>query len=305
MTERTSQRVFAGVFLAPAFFLFTGFVALPGARALLYSLQKWDGLGRAEWIGLENFARLFQQGDLFLKALGHNLFIMGAAGSSVIGLALLFAALLHRRIRGAQLFRVAFFFPNVIAAVAVALLWVLLYSTTHFGIVNAFLAQVQSGCHALGWTWPNWRLPVPFLDSRFLIYSVVPMIIWEVTGFYMVLFLAAMEGIPESYYEAAKLDGATGFQQFRHITLPLIREVLTVGLVFLMISKLKFFDAIWVMENQTPTRDSHVLATLLYQKVFTEYNVGYGSAVAVCLFVLVFLGTLVSLRLSRAERIEY
>ena len=103
------------------------------------------------------------------------------------------------------------------------------------------------------------------------------MIVWQATGFYMVLFLAAMEGIPESYYEAAKLDGATGFQQFRHITLPLIREVLTVGVIFLMISSLKFFDAIWVMENQTPTRDSHVLATLLYQKVFTEYNVGYGG----------------------------
>jgi len=131
------------------------------------------------------------------------------------------------------------------------------------------------------------------------------MMVWTATGFYMVLFLAAMENIPETFYEAAKLDGASGFAQFRHITLPLIREVLTVGLVFLVIGSLKFFDAIWVMENQRPTKDSHVLATVLYQKVFTEYNVGYGSAVAVLLFILVFVATLLTLKLSRKEALEY
>ena len=88
-------------------------------------------------------------------------------------------------------------------------------------------------------------------------------------------------------------------------TLPLIREVLTVGLVFLLIGCLKFFDAIWIMENQWPTKDSHVLATLLYQKVFSEYNVGYGSAIAVLLFILIFLSTLITLRLSRKEALEY
>lgn len=305
MSEKAAQRIFIAAFLAPAFVLFTAFVAIPSLRALLYSLQKWDGLGKPQWAGLTNFARLFRESDLFLVALRHNLFIMGAAGALVMTLALAFAALLHRRIRGAALFRVAFFFPNVIAAVAVALLWMLLYSTTDFGIINAFLRRFQEACHAYGLNGPTLSLPFAFLDSKHLIHSVVPMIVWEATGFYMVLFLAAMEGIPESYYEAAKLDGATGFQQFRYITLPLIREVLVVGLIFLIISSLKFFDAIWVMENQFPVKDSHVLATLLYQKVFTEYNVGYGSAVAVCLFLLVFIATLISLRLSRAERIEY
>ena len=300
MKGRREQRIFILTFLAPALLLFTTFVAVPSLRALGYSLQKWDGLSTPEWVGLKNFADLFRDSDLFIVALGHNLFLMACGGTIILTLSLFFAAVLHRRIRGASVFRVAFFFPNVISAVAIALLWVLLYSTTDFGLVNSLLSWLKET-----FGWPRVDLPFPFVSSEVLIYSLIPMMVWTATGFYMVLFLAAMENIPETFYEAAKLDGATGPAQFRYITLPLIREVLTVGLVFLVIGSLKYFDAIWVMENQRPTRESHVLATVLYQKVFTEYNVGYGSAVAVLLFILVFLATLLTLRLSRKEALEY
>jgi ABC-type sugar transport system permease subunit len=305
MTRRNEQRCFAAAFLAPALALFTVFVAVPSVRALGYSLEHWDGLSAPVWVGLGNFAALFKDGDLFLVALRHNVFLMAVGGSLTLALSLFFAAVLHRRVRGAAVFRVAFFFPNVISSVAIALLWVLLYSTTSFGVINSILLHVQHFLASLGVTWPPFGLPFPFVDSKYVIYSIVPMMVWTATGFYMVLFLAAMENIPETFYEAATLDGASEFRQFRHITFPLIREVFTVGVVFLVIGSLKFFDAIWVMENQWPTRDSHVLATVLYQKVFTEYNVGYGSAVAVLLFVLVFLATLVTLRLSRKEALEY
>lgn len=300
MKKAVEQRVFIASFLAPALILFTVFVAIPSVRALGYSLCRWDGLSQPLYIGLKNFVALFHDSGLFLTALKHNLFLMTAGGSLTLLLALFFAAVLHRRIHGAAIFRVAFFFPNVIASVAVALLWVLLYSTTDFGVINGILLHFKGILASLGVS-----LPFPFVDSKYVIYAIVPMIVWTGTGFYMVLFLAAMENIPETYYEAATLDGASAFAQFRHITFPLIREVFTVGLVFLVIGSLKFFDAIWVMENQWPTKDSHVLATLLYQKVFSEYNVGYGSAVAVCLFVLVFLATLLTLRLSRKEALEY
>jgi ABC-type sugar transport system permease subunit len=299
------QRVFIFTFLAPALFLFTIFVAIPSVRALGYSLRRWDGLSAPKWVGLKNFITLFKDSDLFLVALKHNLFLMFVGGSITLALSLFFASVLHRRVRGAGLFRVAFFFPNVISSVAIALLWVLLYSTTSFGIINSLLLHVQGMLAELGIMWPRIDLPFPFVDSKYVIYSIVPMMVWTATGFYMVLFLAAMENIPETFYEAARLDGASEFAQFRHITFPLIREVFTVGVVFLVIGSLKFFDAIWVMENQQPTSDSHVLATVLYQKVFTEYNVGYGSAVAVLLFILVFLATLVTLKLSRKEALEY
>jgi ABC-type sugar transport system permease subunit len=297
--------LFIACFLAPAFLLFTGFVAYPGVRALLYSLQHWDGLTEARWAGLDNFRRMFFDSEVFVAALTNNAILLFGAGSCILVLSLFFASLLHRRIRGAGLFRVTFFFPNVMAAVAVALLWMLLYSVTSFGPINNMLAAFQNTCHAMGLGWPHWDLPIAFTASRTLIYALIPMLVWMATGFYMVLFLAAMQGIPEVYYEVARLEGASAWAQFRHVTFPLIREVLSVAVVFLIIISMKFFDPVWVLENQRPTRDSHVLATLLYQKVFTEYNVGYGAAVAVLLFVVVFVATLVSLRLSRAERVEY
>lgn len=300
MNQHAAQRRFIAVFLAPALLLFTVFVALPAARAILYSFQKWDGLTPATWAGLGNFQKLFGNSDLFRAALWHNLILLFGAGSLTMVLALTFAALLHRRVRGAALFRVAFFFPNVIASVAVALLWILLYSTTGFGVINGFLAAVQSAFPAL-----QLDLPFPFFDSKNVIYSMIPVIVWTSTGFYMVLFLAGMEGIPEEYYEAAELDGASPLAQFFHITLPMIREVLTVGLVFMVISILKFFDPIWVIENQRPAKDAHVLSTLLYQKTFSEYHIGEGAAVAVLQFLLVFAATLVSLRLSRRDRLEF
>jgi ABC-type sugar transport system permease subunit len=244
-------------------------------------------------------------GDLFLRALQHNLILLFGAGSITIALALFFAAALHRGVRGAQTFRIAFFFPNIIASVAVAMLWVQLYSTTDIGLVNAILGHVQSALSAAGIDWLNDRVPVAFTDSRTLIYALIPIMVWTGTGFYMVLFLAAMQSIPESYYDAAKLDGASPFAQFRHITLPLMREVLVVAAVFLIIFTMKFFDTVWVIENQYPTHESHVLATVLYQKVFSEYNIGYGAAVAVLLFIIVFAATLVTLRISRREALEY
>ena len=305
MKKGREQRVFIFTFLAPALFLFTIFVAIPSVRALGYSLRRWDGLSTPKWVGFTNFMTVLRDSDLFLVALKHNLFLMIVGGSITLALSLFFASVLHRRVLGAGLFRVAFFFPNVISSVAIALLWVLLYSTTSFGIINSLLLHVQRMLAELGIMWPRIDLPFPFVDSKYVIYSIVPMMVWTATGFYMVLFLAAMENIPETFYEAAKLDGASEFAQFRHITFPLIREVFTVGVVFLVIGSLKFFDAIWVMENQQPAKDSHVLATVLYQKVFTEYNVGYGSAVAVLLFILVFLATLVTLKLSRKEALEY
>jgi len=121
----------------------------------------------------------------------------------------------------------------------------------------------------------------------------------------MVLFLAAMENIPETYYEAARLDGASPARLFFRITLPLIWDVLTTGIVFLVVGGLKVFDAIWVMENGRPSNKTHTMATLMYSKVFSEYDIGYGTAIAVLLFVLVLLATLLSFRLLKRDRLEY
>lgn len=306
MSTNRELRQLRWILIAPAFLLFTGFTAIPSVRALVYSLQEWDGFTEPTWVGLDNFRALFTD-DLFIEALKHNAILMVLGGSITLCLALIFASIIHRGMRGAGLFRVAFFFPNILAAVAIALLWQQLYSVTDVGIINAVLVKFQEAYPHLVPSNAQGKdlFPFPFTDSRYLIYSIVPMLVWTATGFYMVLFLAAMQSIPEEYYEAATLEGASERQQFWHITFPLIREVFIVGLVFFIISTAKFFDAVWVMEAEVPSKDSHVMATVLYQKVFHEYNVGYAAAVAVVLFALVFVATLVVLKFSRKDALEY
>lgn len=294
MLKRREQRTFIALFLALPLLLYSVFVVLPALNALRYSLTRWDGLSDPVWVGVKNFVTLSQSGTIFLHALKNNLFLMFVPGAFILSLALFFANSIHQKIRGARLFRIAFFFPNIISSVAVSLLWILIYSTTDVGLLNFILKKLF-----------HYREAVPFTESGHLLRSIVPMMVWSATGFYMVLFLAAMENIPETYYEAARLDGATPTQIFFRITLPLMWDVLTTGIIFLVIGGLKVFDAIWVMDNSRPSEKTHTMATLMYTKVFEEYNIGQGTAIAVLLFALVLIATLVSFRLLKRERLEY
>jgi ABC-type sugar transport system permease subunit len=298
--KRREQQRFIATFLGPPLVLYLVFVIVPAVNAFRYSLLRWDGLGPQSWVGLKNFVTILKGGSDFAVAIGHNVFLTVVPGSIILTLALWFAYSIHQRIRGARLFRIAFFFPNIISSVAIALLWVLIYSTSDFGLVNRMLRDWHSMTHAAG---PF--KPMPFTQSANLLPSLVPMIVWSATGFYMVLFLAAMESIPESYYEAARLDGAGPVRLFFSVTLPLMWDVLTTGIVFLVVGGMKFFDAVWIMENGRPSPLTHTMSTLMYSRVFEEYDIGYGTAVAVMLFILVLLATTVSLRLMRRERLEY
>ncbi|MCC6443577.1 MAG: sugar ABC transporter permease [Armatimonadetes bacterium] len=290
------QKVLIFFFLAPAVVMYGLFVLLPAVNALWYSLTNWDGLTAPQWAGLKNFRMIATQRAEFVQALKNNLFLIFVPGIFILTISLYFAYVLHRGTAGARLFRVTYFFPNVISFVAISLLWTLIYSTTKVGLLN-YLLQ-----HWFGYPADN---PIPFTESSRLVKSLMPMMVWGATGFYMVLFLAAMQNIPESLYEAARLDGAGNWRNFWHITFPLIWDVLTTGIVYLVIGGLKIFDYIWVMENGRPKNESHTIATLMYQTVFQEYRIGYGTAIAVLLFVLILLATIVSFRLLQRERLEY
>lgn len=294
MSKRSQQRLFLFTLLGPPLAIYGCFVLLPAVNAFRYSLYRWDGLSAAAWIGLGNFRAIAAHGSVFAQAFGHNLFLTVVPGVITLSLALFFAWSIHQRVRGARLFRIAFFFPNVISSVAVSLLWILIYSTSDVGLLNQMLRRLL-----------GWKQPYPFTESSHLLWAIVPMAVWTATGFYMVLFLAAMENIPESLYEAGRLDGAAPGRLFRSITLPLMWDVLSVGVIFLVIGGLKIFDSIWIMENGRPSPQTHTMATLMYAKVFEEYNVGYGSAIAVLLFLQVLVAVALSRRLMRRETLEY
>ena len=143
-----------------------------------------------------------------------------------------------------------------------------------------------------------------WLESKSLYWALIPISIWGACGFNMVLYLAAMETIPESYYEAARIDGASQWRQFWTITLPLIWDILAISIVFLVIAGMKAFDTIWLLTNQRPQSDNHVITTRMVQAMFHDFKVGEATALAVLLFLMVFIGSAATLRSLRRETVE-
>lgn len=298
---RRQRGWFAVRCLAPALILYTLWDVWPAIKAFYFALTDWDGLGTPKFLGSHNFTELFSSGDLFWKAIQNNGFLMFWDTLLILVLALFFASALRRRVPGAAVFRVTFFFPNILSAVAISVLWMLLYSTTSAGLLNYLLTKVSPPL--LGH--PLLSRPYEFTDSANLIFWIVPMVVWTGTGFYMLLFYAAMQSIPETLYEAAEIDGAGPVAVFRHVTLPMIWDTVVTALVFLALGGMKIFDQIWVIEQQTARKNSNTIATLMYSKIFVEYRIGMGTAIAVLLFFAVLAVSLVTLKLSRKERLEY
>ncbi len=243
------------------------------------------------WVGLLNFKRLLLESDGFWIALKNNLFLMFVVPLFIIPLALFLAACISRGIGGAKFFRIVFFFPNLLGGVAVTLLWMHLYNPQG-GPVNAFLSAIGFKRFA-GFAW---------LASDHLYWALIPMTVWGACGFYTVLYLAAMEAVPQSLYEAAEIDGASAWRQFWQITLPLIWDILSISVVFLVIGGMKAFEVIWLLTNQQPNTEDHVIGTRMVQTMFSEFKVGEATAIAVLLFLMVFLGTAATLRACAGTR---
>ncbi len=294
MTSRArQQRRFAIVCVTPAVVVFTLWVAWPTVRAFSYALTRWNGFSEPRFVGLQHFGNMAAEPELLLLALRNNLILMTVPTVLALAISLGLAAAIHRGVRGAGFFQAIFFFPNVLSAVAVSVLWLLMYSPTEYGVLNGLLRLLgRSETYA-------------FTDSSVLIWWIIPMLVWQSVGFFMLLFLAAMQNIPESLYEAARLDGASPVAAFFRITLPMLRDTIVVALVFFAIGSLKLFDQVWVFEQQEPHPSSNTIATLLYGKIFEEFRMGEGTAIAIVQFGLVLVVTIALLRLWRREALEY
>ena len=281
-------------FVGPAAVFYTLFVIVPSLKSFLWSTMRWDGLTEMAFVGLLHFRRLLFESDEFWVALSNNLFIMFVIPACVLPLSLFLAVCISREVVGARLFRIAFFFPNILGGVAATLLWMHLYNPQG-GPVNTVLTALGFD----GFTGFAW------LAQDNLYWALIPMSIWAAAGFNMILFLAAMESIPGSMYEAADLDGASAWRQFWSITIPLIWEVLSISIVFMIIGGMKAFEVIWLLTNQRPTTDNHVIGTRMVQAMFTEFKVGEATAIAVVLFLIVFFGTTATLRAMKREAVEF
>jgi len=288
------ERRTAALFLAPAVILYGVFFVLPMAQAFYFSLFRWRGLSQhKEFIGVQNFREL--AGDpIFWMALKHNFTFLVAGILITLPLALFFAYVISRKVRGASSYRAVFLFPNIISIVAVAVLWSFIYNM-QFGLLNAFLKQVGLEQFTAGWLGePRTALP-----------AVITTGIWYQLGFYIVLFLAGIQSIPPSFYEAASIDGANQLQSFRHITIPLLWEILKLGIVYLVIQTMNVFGLVWVMTEGGPSNHTETMLTYLYRKAFAESLYGYGTALGVVVFILVLGIALTSIRAMKREVVEY
>ncbi|RRK01730.1 extracellular solute-binding protein [Opitutaceae bacterium TAV3] len=295
---------FAAGFVGPAFLLFAGFVLAPGIVSFGWALSRWDGFGAREWAGLFNFKWLLLESDVFWFALRNNLYLMIVPALVVVPAALFFAVLIHRGVCGAGVFRVVFLFPNLLGGVAATLLWMAAYDPRG-GIVNAGLVACGRWLAAAGAPdgVAGWFLGFEgfaWLAQGHLYGALIPIYLWMACGFNLVLYLAAMESIPAELYEAAALDGASTARQFFSVTLPLIREVLVISAVFLVIGGLNAFELVWLLTSQDPTSGSHTLGTLMVSTMFTEFQIGRATAIAVVMFTLVLVGSAAVMRAMRS-----
>jgi N-acetylglucosamine transport system permease protein len=215
----------------------------------------------------------------------------------VLAIALFFAFIFTQGVKGERVFRSIFFFPQVLSGVMVGVVWNFVLHPT-IGLLNGALRSVGLTAFA----------SFPWLgEAATVLPAILLVAVWQSVGFYLVLFISAMSGIPTDYYEAARLDGAEGWQLFRRITLPLITDTVRVGYIFLAISAMDMFGLVYTMTNASggPQRAADVLTLLLTRTAFTDSQFGYATAMALVLLVLVLGISGLSLLLSRREQFEY
>jgi N-acetylglucosamine transport system permease protein len=286
-------------FLLPALLLYGAFVLWPYAQAIYVSFTSWRGVSPSKpWVGLDNYQRAWNDPRL-TDALSRNAQILIVLPLVTIAIALTFAALFTQgsnAIRGASFYRVVFFFPQVISAVIVGILWSYVYHP-NVGLLNGVLGAVGLGSLERAWLG----------NPTTILWAIVAVAVWSSVGFYMVIYIASMQSIPTSFYEAATLDGANRWTTFKDITFPLIWETLRTTLIYIGIIALDFFVLVQVMTGGGvgSGRRAEVAALYLYNQAFDRSRWGYASAIGVILLVLTLLLSVVIMRLTRRETYEF
>jgi multiple sugar transport system permease protein len=283
--QRRSNRLTAYAFLAPNFIGFIVFTLIPIIVACGLCFVKWDFANPMEFVGLKNFIKLFRD-DGFQISLWNTIYFTVVSVPLTIIVSLLLALLVHQKLKGIKLFRTLFFFPYISSMVAVAVVWNMLYHPT-MGPINQFLRLV--GIHnPPGWTSSVvWALP-----------AVMLMCVWKQVGYYMIIYVAGLQSIPEYLYEAATIDGASSWQRFRYITLPMLTPSTFFICVLVIINSLKIFDPIMIMTDGGPGRATHTLVYYIYYQAFTLFKFGYASAISMALLVIVLISTIIQFQLE-------
>jgi multiple sugar transport system permease protein len=283
----------AYLFLTPSIIHFMIFYVFTVAFSFYLSFHKWNILEPEKpYVGLENYARLFQDAR-FHQAVLNTVYYTAFAVPLTMIAGLSIALLLNNKLRLRGLFRALYFLPNITPLVVSAIIWKWIYQGD-YGLLNYYLIQLGIIKEPLLWLAdPNLAMP-----------AIILMSVWGGAGYHMVIYLAGLQSIPEEYYDAAKVDGANGFQRLIYITVPLLTPTSLFLFITSVIGSFQIFTQIYIMTNGGPLNRTTTIGYYLYEKAFRHFDMGYASAMSYVLFGMIFVFTLIQLRVMRRE-IQY
>ena len=281
---RKNANLWGFLFISPQLLGLLFFSLVPLVYALYLSFTEWSGFGDSRFIGITNYIDQMHNPD-FWKAMVNTIYYMFLVVPIGIALALILAVALNK-VKGKEIYRVFFFMPVVTSSVSVGVIfmWIL---NGDFGILNELLSYV-------GITGPHW-----LTDTKWVIPSIALLSIWWGLGYNMVIFLAGLQGISKSYYEAAEIDGANAIQKFRHITLPLLTPTTFFVTIMTIISSFQVFDQAFVMTNGGPAKASYTIVFHIYDQAFVDFTMGKSASAAMILFVIILIFTLIQFKLQK------
>lgn len=266
----------AYVFLIPALLIYLSVIVIPVFYSLFISLHEWNGIGHMNFVGLDNYIQLIMEDDIFHTAIKNNLIWIFLTLFVTTSVALFFAVLLNKRFRGRALFRGLFYFPCVIAPITVSIIWQWMYDP-NIGFFNAFfdLLGIDYSQHWIS-------------DPKVSLFAIFGAALWQMIGQPMILFLAGLQSIPTEILEAATVDGTNGFQKFFYVTVPLLKESFVIVIATLVVEAVHVYDIVKGLTDGGPNNATQMMSTYMYTQTFRYNNVGYGTAVA-CIMVLIML----------------
>lgn len=276
-------------FILPNFIGFLIFIMIPVLFSFALSFMHWDGFTEMTFAGLSNFTKIFSK-EVFRSSLVHTLIFTAATVVFTTLISLSLAVALNKKLRGISFFRSAIFFPYVASIVAIGAVWQQLFQPD-YGPINALLKGIGI-LNPPGWlTSTQWALVVVIIVN-----------VWKNMGYFMIIYLAALQDIPYSLYEAADIDGATGWQKFRSITLPMLSSATFFVVLMLTINSFKIFDLVYVMTGGGPGTSTTMLVNYIYDQAFVSWDYGTASAASMVLFVIVCIFTVIQFRFEKKSK---
>lgn len=279
-------------FTAPALIFYIAFLLIPMLGAFYYSFTDWNGLNKDyDLIGFANFVEVFKDDPDFINSLLFTLKYVVVMVVLQNVLALFLAVLIESRTRSKGLFRTLFFMPNMISVIISAFMWTFIFSQVLPQIaektVFTFLNQSWIG------------------DPNFSFYSILIVSLWNGVGYMMIIYLAGLQGVPQSLKEAAVIDGANAWQRFRSVTLPMITPAITICLFLTLNSSFKVFEVVYGLTGGGPGRSTQVVTMNIYEEAFSNnFRYGYASAKSIILFAMVLILTLIQISITKKREVE-